>query len=407
MASSFNEPSLKVVGVNGDTLFSISPVPSAVPELEREIEERLGIPAALQKLLLGSDLLESTSTLEPSDSELLVTLIVDDSPLSTWDLDSNPDKALLACSGGEMILRGTGQDYVLVLTKAPLTSGTHFFELIMHKVQDEQWCGVVADKSRAGHGCGESIYGRCHNSKAGWFYYCGRRFHAGGTEEEEAQDQSECSATEEEEFLSGDGHAALHWGGERRAAQKFKSVGDGDIIGLLVNVDEGIVVFTCNGRVQGACEVPRKQPLYLSTCPDRTGDHVELRKVALADVPQATLDAQQGSVYRCKPAETALTSLCCSLLSQLQKCGEEQSHAVGVAEGAVHNILDWLWAEGARAEPELFEAKRVHLEEILSQQGLDLSASFAIFNALQDNSCEQAIEVFQATSWVRHHGEED
>lgn len=397
------EPGLKVVGVHGDVLVSFSSMPFAVSDVELEIEDRLGIPAALQKLLLGNDLLESTSTLEPSESELLVTLIVDDSPLSTWDLDGNPDKEQLSCSGGDMILKGSGQDYVLVLTQAPLTSGTHFFEFIMHKVQDEQWCGVVTDKSRAGHSCGESIYGRNPDFKAGWFYYCGRRYHAGGRQDFDARDDSELSddpdmEEEDQEALSGDGHAALHWGGERRAAQKFKSVGDDDVIGLLVNVDEGILVFTCNGQVQGACEVPKKGPLYVSTCPDRTGDHVELRKVALADVPQATLDAQRGPVYQGKAEETALNLFCNSLLSQLQTCQEQPSFAVG----AVQSTLDWLWARGAQAKPKDFEAKRVQLEETLS--GLDPPVKLSLDNpdsSLNSRGSRQPKKTSEG-AWVPH-----
>merc|ERR1712032_498502 len=91
------------------------------------------------------------------------------------------------------------------------------------------------------------------------FYYCGRRTHD---------------------------HGALHQGAERNATRRFAHAASGDVIGMLFDADQALVGFTLNGKVQGACVVP-KCPLYLTTCLDREGDRVELRKRPLEEAPLA------------------------------------------------------------------------------------------------------------------------
>merc|ERR1712139_23662 len=61
-------------------------------------------------------------------------------------------------------------DYVNVVTQAPLPSGIHFFEFVMHYKGDEQWCGVVPDKAL---GWGKKVSGHSRDFE-GVFYYCGR-----------------------------------------------------------------------------------------------------------------------------------------------------------------------------------------------------------------------------------------
>jgi len=209
-------------------------------------------------------------------TEVCATLVVDETPLSSWDIQGNPSSDALSGEGGELIFQGVNgsPDYVCVLTQAPMRHGVHFFEFVLHEVNDEQWCGVVTDPTRAGHSCGESIYYKASEDifKPGWFYYCGRRVDSG----------SLC-----------DGDAALHLGWERNGVKKAARVIKGSVIGLLIDVDEGAVVFMHNGEIQGACEVP-KVPLYVSTCPDRPGDRVELRKLSPADAGPAALAALKG-----------------------------------------------------------------------------------------------------------------
>merc|ERR1712241_220436 len=128
-------------------------------------------------------------------------------------------------------------------------------EFMMHKIGDEQWCGVTATNRRAG----------AHGSLSGWFYYCGGRT---------------------------DREGALHEGRERHKARgkHFAHVRDGDVIGMTLDLHRGGVAFSLNGELQGACLVP-KAPLYVTTCLDKLEDHVELRKPALDVTPPGAAEA--------------------------------------------------------------------------------------------------------------------
>lgn len=210
-----------------------------------------------------------------------MTLIVDETPLYYWSVTDNADQNMLTVEGSSVTFKKDqlyAPDYILVLTQQPLVSGVHLFEFVMHKIGDEQWCGVVTDPSRCGHQVGESIYTHAVEShKPGWFYYCGRRRFRG-------RDYHDGDGP-----LHGDGIPALHLGRERCAARKFAHVVDGDVIGLLVDMGQGRIAFALNGEVQGGCKVKRG-PLYLSTCLDRAGDHVELRKLDIAQASQEFLE---------------------------------------------------------------------------------------------------------------------
>ena len=157
------------------------------------------------------------------------------------------------------------RDFVNVLTKEPIRRGAHYFQFVMHKIGDEQWCGVTADSSTAG----ARFSGR---SLDAWTYYCGRQGHHGSIY---------------------DGKAALH--ARRRAVMEFdKPRGEGgDTIGMVVDVDSGALAFDLNGKFQGACAVPHA-PLYVLTHLDDSDDHVELLKLSTHDAPQASLEALKG-----------------------------------------------------------------------------------------------------------------
>mmetsp|Transcript_35609 Transcript_35609/g.68708 ORF Transcript_35609/g.68708 Transcript_35609/m.68708 type:complete len:283 (+) Transcript_35609:51-899(+) len=245
-------PILKVQNVAGNLVYSTDTCPLTVTVLKTEIETCRGIPVSLQQLLQGTQILSESTILEPA--ALALTLVVDESPLFTWDVERNPNRNLLDGDASTVRFREDTVDYVNVLTCAPVLQGVHFFEFVMHHIGDEQWCGVCCDRAFAGYR-GESD---C------WLYYCGRRWSKRG---------------------------ALHAPREHQHVQDFAGVASGDIIGLLLDVDRGGLTFLMNGAIQGAYRVPARQPLYVSTSLDMPGDHVELKKPPLADCPQSAMRA--------------------------------------------------------------------------------------------------------------------
>merc|ERR1712046_204202 len=105
------------------------------------------------------------------ESQRLVTLVVDESAAFEWDTMKNPDTDQIQVDGSHVRCPDMRNDYVNVVTQAPLRSGTFYFEFVMHHKGDEQWCGVVPDKAL---GWGKKVSG--HSSEfTGCFYYCGRR----------------------------------------------------------------------------------------------------------------------------------------------------------------------------------------------------------------------------------------
>jgi hypothetical protein len=147
-----------------------------------------------------------------------------------------------------------------------------FFQFVMHYIGDEQSCGIVADPSQVGYDHG------LRELKA-WSYYPGRvHGDAAGTHGNIR-----------------DGKGALHAKG--RAVKEFKSLRrTGDVIGMLVDLEQGAVAFDLNGELQGACAIPTDKPLYVITHLDTEDDHVELLKPSLDDAPPANLEALKSSL---------------------------------------------------------------------------------------------------------------
>jgi hypothetical protein len=216
------------------------------------IEAQWGIPSALQRLLDGHEILSDDEDTVIAESHL--TFVLDESPYITWDVAGNPDRSLIKVDGYTVTFENERHDYVNVITQAPIRSGVHFFEFIMHELNDEQWCGLTANKNRAGY----------RGSSAGWFYYSGRRW--------------------------GRSVGALHAPNERAFVKEFAKVQSGDVVGMLVNMELGTLVFILNNILQGSCRVP-KEPLYLTTSVDVQGDRVELRKSPIADAPKDAHEA--------------------------------------------------------------------------------------------------------------------
>merc|ERR1719373_705823 len=127
------------------------PLPVVVSDVKAGVAKDHKMPENLLKLMLGDCLLEDDATLT---EEATLTLIVDESPLCTWDITGNPNRELLSGTGNTVIFEHGTTDFVNVITKVPICQGDHYFEFVMHKIGDEQWCGVTASRERAGQGDG-------------------------------------------------------------------------------------------------------------------------------------------------------------------------------------------------------------------------------------------------------------
>eukprot|EP00929_Paragymnodinium_shiwhaense_P114914 TRINITY_DN8347_c0_g1_i3.p1 TRINITY_DN8347_c0_g1~~TRINITY_DN8347_c0_g1_i3.p1 ORF type:complete len:297 (-),score=35.21 TRINITY_DN8347_c0_g1_i3:218-985(-) len=229
------------------------PVPASVTDLKLALEAETGIRRTLQQLLDGERILEDEEQLQHG-AEL--TFILDERPFFSWDIKGNPAKAHIEGDGGHLLSPNLQTDFVNVLAQEPVTEGTHYFEFVVHRVQDEQWCGMAHDKSQAGRSAhGSTLLGR--------FYY----FSIRGTEG----------------VIKGD---------RGRILQEVDQPVDGDTIGMIVKVETGEVAFALNGRFQGQVLVERPgEPLYFFTTVDRPGDHMELRKPPLSEAAFELVDS--------------------------------------------------------------------------------------------------------------------
>lgn len=252
--------SVRIRNLAGSELAKFDNIPSDVGELKQRIAEYNGMPAALQKLMRedGFAVCEDGEALERNGQSFI--LVRDETPLWYWDSD-NPARSQLDIEASVVKCPRLRTDYANVLTREPVVAGLHYFEFHLHHYGDEQWCGLTPDKDMAG-----TEHSKAVPSKTGWMYYTGR------------------------------GTGALEALGHHLKQLEFVGRSDSHVIGMLVDCDGGAVAFDLNGKIQGACEIPKNTPLWLLTHVDTTRDHVELRKPSLEDAPPAHFDALKDAL---------------------------------------------------------------------------------------------------------------
>lgn len=265
---------VRVVGLAGTTLLDVSPAPPDVSTLKLSIEQKVGCPVELQRLVeLGSTRVLADGEQLP-EGRAQLTLVVDETPLSTWDIAGNPCWDMLDGEGGTLSCPRLRTDYVNVLSCVPVRRGRHYFKFVMHAIGDEQWCGLARAVVRPRAWTGSSQAGSRLSGREldAWTYYCGR------------------VGVSTRSIV--DGRGALHVNG--RAITEFrKPRPEGDVIGMLVDMDVGRVAFDLNGDLQGACAVIQ-EPLWLITHVDDPVDRVELQKPSLEQAPEASVEALHG-----------------------------------------------------------------------------------------------------------------
>lgn len=260
-----------VMKLSGAVLVTVAPVPNSILELKQAMFHSNNIPVALQKLLESDGIrtYEDTEKLDSMQNHEMLLLTIE-TPLHTWDVKNNPNAQSLQLEGTSILTcPQLNSDFCTVLTEEPIRSGVHYFEFVMHVIGDEQWCGVTSDPMFSGCRANPRCASNC------WTYYCGRRF------------------TAWQSLI--DGRGALHAPGH--AVAQFKQLNnEGDVIGMLVDMNNGALAFDLNGELQGACPIDTDKPLYCLTQPDTPRDKVELRKPSLQDAPPANLEALSGAL---------------------------------------------------------------------------------------------------------------
>lgn len=164
-------PAVTVKNLGGDTIVEVAPIPPTAADLKQHIWDKVGTPVALQQLLLDGETVAGDEALDQS-APFEMLLLLDDTPLYTWNIDENPDRERITAEGSRVEYTKPQWDYINVITQEPIMGGQHYFEFVMHKIGDEQWCGLTTDPNQAGH----RVSGRALN---GCFYYCGRRGDSG------------------------------------------------------------------------------------------------------------------------------------------------------------------------------------------------------------------------------------
>jgi len=276
--------------------------------LKAAIERETGCPPALQKLVLAgrAEPMRNDEKLRPEASEFV--LIMDESPMFTWDCAGNPCHDRLEITGSTAKCPNMNTDFINIVTKEPMRRGVHYFHFIMHSIGDEQWCGVVSDPDQAG----PRLSGR---ELTAWAYYCGRIGSTGSS--------------------IMDGFGCLH--AEGRAVKQFRKLKPhGDVIGMLVDLERAAIAFELNGELQGACAIPKATPLWVLTHMDEPEDHVELVKLPLQDAPQESIQALSGALLDTSmgfPIPGGTSSRCMTDSSDEDISSEEEDRCTGPLRG--------------------------------------------------------------------------
>jgi len=192
--------------------------------------------------------------------------------ICVWNLASNPERRFLQAEGRTVSFPSDAKaNFVNVLTSTPISEDAIYFEFLMHKIGDEQWCGVTVDPSQGGM----RISGW---NLRGWTYYGGRRW-------------------EHELAHRSNGRPSLI--ANKKIVQGFARVVSGDTIGMLVDAGEHAVAFLRNGELQGACLLDtQRREFYAITHLDAEGDTVELRARPSSDAPPIAREAIKALLGR-------------------------------------------------------------------------------------------------------------
>jgi len=190
-----------------------------------------------------------------------------ESAMLMWDYENNPGKEYFRVEGNTVTYLDGAPDYCNVLSASPITAGRHAFKFVMHKIGDEQWCGVTSDLSLAGTRTSLRQRAQC------WTYYCGRRNGNEGM-----------LSVEEEE------------------TKELEHIKDGDIIGIIIDFNQRMLEFSRNGEFQASCEFRSDvKQLYLITELDSCNDRVEL-------VAETSIDTCRRLVLTCSNIRDGTTT---------------------------------------------------------------------------------------------------
>jgi len=244
----------------------------SVGDVKALIQESLGIaPKAQQLVFRKKPLQEDEKSLEEccvTDGALLVLLVTEvaddfNTDFTTWDTERSASAEMLSGDGNVLTCPKLARDYISIVTKAPLIQGTHYFQFTMHKIEDEEWCGVTPFPDQAKN----NPY---PTGLKGWIYYCGRMGY--GT------------------------YGALQCIGAKGKPKAAKVQPSGDIIGMSIDLDERRIVFDLNGVYQGGDTISA-DPMWILTTVDRPGDKIEVNELPLSEMPVECRDRLRSGEF--------------------------------------------------------------------------------------------------------------
>jgi len=244
----------------------------SVGDVKALIQESLGIaPKAQQLVFRKKPLQEDEKSLEEccvTDGALLVLLVTEvaddfNTDFTTWDTERSANAEMLSGDGNVLTCPKLARDYISIVTKAPLIQGTHYFQFTMHKIEDEEWCGVTPFPDQAKN----NPY---PTGLKGWIYYCGRMGY--GT------------------------YGALQCIGAKGKPKAAKVQPSGDIIGMSIDLDERRIVFDLNGVYQGGDTISA-DPMWILTTVDRPGDKIEVNELPLSEMPVECRDRLRSGEF--------------------------------------------------------------------------------------------------------------
>jgi len=108
-------PAVTVKNLGGDTIVEVAPIPPTAADLKQHIWDKVGTPVALQQLLLDGETVAGDEALDQS-APFEMLLLLDDTPLYTWNIDENPDRERITAEGSRGEYTKPQWDYINVIT---------------------------------------------------------------------------------------------------------------------------------------------------------------------------------------------------------------------------------------------------------------------------------------------------
>eukprot|EP00930_Biecheleria_cincta_P083384 TRINITY_DN72968_c0_g1_i1.p1 TRINITY_DN72968_c0_g1~~TRINITY_DN72968_c0_g1_i1.p1 ORF type:complete len:269 (+),score=35.57 TRINITY_DN72968_c0_g1_i1:43-849(+) len=238
--------------------------PILVSELKRAVTKSSGTPAALQKLVRGDQVLHDNQEIPGGPPDVQFVLFYQ--PCCEWDVDRHPNSEQLQIrENGARDAQGSVPSGVPIMTQEPLTSGVHFFEVVIHQDGNPpESIGLMTANAKA----------KLYKVRQPWEKPPSQNFW--------------------------DMKVALNHKGEVTTSGTMKAKACAyrprDVVGILVHIDIGAAIIMVNNAVQACCALSAGAPLHVACLMDKRpcGSHVELQELSTDQAPSNAMQALVG-----------------------------------------------------------------------------------------------------------------